>query len=176
MTIRKILKLLSVVSIFNVLTVASARAVCPVCAVAVGAGLAISESLGISDAVSGTWFGALLMSVTLWTVDWLAKKDYGKRVVNTILSLIFYYGTTLWWMFETNKIGRINNHLNLFGFNFDKLLFGLIIGSIMLVVGDRIYITLKERNGGKAHFPFEKVAIPFGLVLLSSGIIFLLVG
>lgn len=175
MTIRRFIRLFSVISVFDILTIATAKAVCPVCTVAVGAGLAISESLGISDAVSGTWFGAFLLSITIATIDWLAKKKWGKKPINTILSFALYYGTTLWWMFGTNKIGRINNHLDLFGLNIDKLLFGLALGSLMLIIGDKLYLFLKKKNGGKAHFPFEKVVIPFGLVLISSGIVFLLV-
>ena len=58
------------------LSVQTAYAVCPVCALAVGAGLGLSRYLGIDDAVSGIWAGALVISISFWFVDWLRKKNY----------------------------------------------------------------------------------------------------
>ena len=174
MKIKELLSSFSFASIIWFLTARVTEAVCPVCTVAVGAGLAVSRSLGVSDSVSGTWFGALLMSMTLWTIDWLSKKKIN-QVISGSLSFVTYYGLTLWWLLANKYIGIPGNSVNVSGLAIDKLLLGLFIGSIVLYLGGKLYLYLKKKNGGRAHFPFEKVVIPFGLVLIVSGIIFLII-
>lgn len=51
-----------------------AKAACPVCVVAVGAGLGLSEYLGIDDSIAGIWIGGLLIALTIWTINWFNKK------------------------------------------------------------------------------------------------------
>lgn len=45
------------------------QAVCPVCTVAVGAGVGFSRYLGIDDTIAGLWIGALIVSVSMWTIN-----------------------------------------------------------------------------------------------------------
>ena len=115
------------------------------------------------------------MSMTLWTIDWLSKKKIN-QVISGSLSFVTYYGLTLWWLLANKYIGIPGNSVNVSGLAIDKLLLGLFIGSIVLYLGGKLYLYLKKKNGGRAHFPFEKVVIPFGLVLIVSGIIFLIIG
>jgi len=51
---------------------------CPVCTVGVIAGLGLSKWLGISDAVTGIWIGALLVVMSWWTFVWFFKKKSKK--------------------------------------------------------------------------------------------------
>jgi len=51
-----------------------AAAICPVCTVTVGAGIGLSRWLGIDDSITGLWLGAFLLSISLWTIDWLDRK------------------------------------------------------------------------------------------------------
>jgi hypothetical protein len=53
-----------------------AKAVCPVCIVAVGAGLGLSQYLGIDDTISGVWIGGLTAAVAAWTINWFNKKNW----------------------------------------------------------------------------------------------------
>ena len=48
----------------------SAQAVCPLCVVAIGAGLGLSEYLGIDDTISGSWIGAMLIATAWWNINW----------------------------------------------------------------------------------------------------------
>jgi len=73
----KITKLtIALLAIFTatVLTSAKAFAICPVCTIAIGAGLGLSRWLGVDDVISGIWIGGLLVSTSLWTVNWLRSK------------------------------------------------------------------------------------------------------
>ena len=48
------------------------------------------------------------------------------------------------------------------------LTFSVILGAIILVVSSMFYQWMKAKNGGHAHFPFEKVVLPvLALALLS---------
>ena len=60
------------------------KAFCPVCTVAVGAGLGLARWLRIDDTISGLWIGGLTISMIMWTLSWLAKKNInfkGKKII-----------------------------------------------------------------------------------------------
>jgi hypothetical protein len=143
-----------------------AKAVCPVCTVAVAAGVGFSRWLGIDDTITGLWIGGLTVSLITWTFSWFAKKQYhffGKRTF-TILGYFILIVVPLFFM---DIIGHPLNKL----WGIDKLLLGIIFGSLIFWSGERFCCWLKKRNEGKAHFPFQKVAIP-ALFLLAASFIF----
>jgi len=74
--------------LFSFLIFDQTRAFCPVCTVAVGAGVGLCRYLGIDDLISGAWIGGLLMSLTLWTIEWLNKKKI-KFLFRKILVFVF---------------------------------------------------------------------------------------
>ena len=53
-------------------------------------------------------------------------------------------------------------------FYMDSFLFATLIGALTLIFGMHLYAWMKARNGGHAHFPFEKVVVPVLLVFLVS--------
>ena len=56
----------------------------------------------------------------------------------------------------------------LFFLYLDPFLFSVIAGAVVLILSNRFYQWMKAKNGGHAHFPFEKVAVPvLALALLS---------
>jgi len=67
----------------------SAFAVCPVCTVAVGAGLGLAEYFGIDDSISGLWIGALIVSMSIWTINWLNKKEIRFKGRKILIFLAF---------------------------------------------------------------------------------------
>ncbi len=68
-------KYLLVAAGFLFAPIMSAQAVCPVCIVAVGAGLGLSEYLGIDDSIAGVWIGGMLIALSTWTISYCDKKD-----------------------------------------------------------------------------------------------------
>jgi len=144
-------------------------AFCPVCTIAVGAGVGLCRYLGIDDLISGTWIGGLLMSLTLWTIDWLNKKKI-KFLFRKILVFIFWYGITI---FPLYWLGIMGHPENKFG-GIDKLLFGIISGSVVFLISFSIHNFLVKKNQGKSYFPFQKVIIPVSFLLILSLIFYLI--
>jgi hypothetical protein len=146
-------------------------AVCPICTIAVGAGVGFSRWLGIDDTITGLWIGGLIVSLISWTESWLEKKNIrfkGRIFVN----VLFYYALAIIPLYYSGIIGHPLNTLYFFGL--DKLLFGIIVGSISFWFGANWYFYLKEKNNGHAHFPFQKVVMPISPLILLSIIFYFL--
>ena len=150
------------------------NAVCPLCTVAVGAGVGLSRSLGIDDTIVGVWIGGLLISSSLWLADWIQKKKFAKKIsgwVWYLASILLMYAFALIPMKMTGLIGIPNNTL----FGIDKVLLGVILGSIMFFLGSKLHTCLKEKNKGKVFFPYQKVVIPIAALLLTTIILYFIV-
>jgi hypothetical protein len=144
-----------------------ALAVCPICTVAVGAGIGLSRWLGIDDSITGLWIGGLIVSMITWTISWLDKKNirFKGRTMATILG---YYLLIIVPLFYS---GIIMNPLH---GGLDKLLLGIISGSFGFWFGAGWYYYFKEKNQGRAYFPFQKVVMPISPLILLSIIFYFL--
>lgn len=140
-----------------------AQAVCPVCTVAVIGGLGLSRWLGIDDTISGLWIGALAVSLSIWTIDWLNKKNIILKGEKIIIPLL-YYCLIIIPLYLKNIIGHVNNKL----WGVDKLLLGIILGSLGFWTMALFYQLLKNKNNGKAYFPWQKVVMPVSCVIILS--------
>ncbi len=165
-----------------------AKAICPVCIVAVGAGLGLSEYLGIDDTIAGVWIGGMIVAMIAWTITWLNKKNWPARTKNwpilpgrrqkfidsdlrDILITIIYYLMVIWPLMSQNIIGHPWNKL----FGIDKLLLGISVGSLGFLGATLWYDDIKKNNGGHAQFPFQKVVWPVGALLILSFAFYLLI-
>jgi len=142
-----------------------AQAICPVCVIAVGAGLGLSEYLGIDDTIAGVWIGGMLVALTIWTITWLNNKKwfFGNKDVRDLLVAALYYVLTLWPLWGRGLIGHPLNRF----WGIDKLILGTIAGSLGFLIMALWYDRLKKRRG-RAHFPFQKVVMPVGLLIILS--------
>jgi hypothetical protein len=156
----KIFFSLLALSVFWPLTV---KAFCPVCTVAVGAGLGFSRWLGIDDTVSSLWVGGLLIAVSAWTVDWLRKKKINFLGM-AALTYFLYYAIVFVPFYFTGFIGHPFNRL----WNVDKIVLGTAIGSVFFFAMGAWYNQMKKKNNGHAYFPFQKVVMPVGVLLILS--------
>lgn len=156
---------------FGLLKAIPAKAVCPVCVVAVGAGLGLSQYLGIDDTIAGTWIGGMLVAISTWTIDFFNKRNWLNRfkAVRNVLIFVAYYAMVIWPLYNQGLIGANGNTL----VGIDKLLLGIIGGSLIFAFAVWLYESMKKKNG-KAHFPFEKVALPLGSLALLSFVFYLL--
>lgn len=156
------IKKILLIFIITLLSVKKVFAVCPVCTVAVGAGVGLAQYLGIDDAISGVWIGAFTVSMALWTINWHIRK-YKKTKWIIPVSFALYYALVVVPLFFMKSIFHPFN--NLLGIN--KLILGIIVGSLIFLLSTRLYEYMKTKNG-KAHFPFEKIVIPiFSLSFIS---------
>ena len=158
---RKIFSIFSV--LFLLLFALPAKAVCPVCTVAVGACVGLSRYLGIDDAISGLWIGGLIVSMIAWTIDWLNRKNivfYGRK----ILTVIAYYAAIIIPLYFKDIAGHPFNKL----WGADKLILGIILGSLAFLLAVFFNSWLKKKNNDKVFFPFQKVAVPIIFLLILS--------
>ena len=144
-------------------------AVCPVCAVAVGVGLGLSRWLGVDDLITGTWIGGLLVTISWWTVDWLSSKNI-KFKGRKILITLAYYLLTIVPLYYMGIMGHPYNQF----WGIDKLLLGIIVGTIFFFGGSILNLWLKKKNGGKVYIKFQRVIIPVAILLVISLVWYLL--
>lgn len=162
-----------IISIATVLTglalTGNAQAVCPVCTVAVVGGVGLSRWLGIDDTIAGLWIGGLTVSLIMWTIDWMNRKNYkfkGRKIIITLA----YYLLIVVPLFFTNIMGHPLNKI----WGIDKLLLGIIFGSALFFAGAMLYPYSKNKKTNKPYFPYQKVAMPVSPLIILSIIFYFL--
>lgn len=148
-------------------TAAVANPACPICTIAIGAGVGVAESLGVPSVVVGIWAGALLTLLGYWMIKFFDKrgwKFWGRDVllIGVSVAMIgFAYVGDL--QYTPQEIWSV--------LYLDPILFGALLGMVVLIVVEKLYEWMKRKNGGHAHFPFERVVLPVvALALVSWGI------
>lgn len=142
---------------------ALANPACAVCTVAVGASLEIARHYGVDDSVVGVWAGALLALLGYWLILWFQKKNWNFWGRDFILMAISV--GSIGFMY----ISEITYNPQIIGiFYLDPLLFSTILGALTFIYVSKFYQWMKARNGGHAHFPFEKVVLPVAALALLS--------
>lgn len=168
--IRKLGRYLKIISVGLVFfPLHPAFAICPICTAAVGAGVLITRHYGIDDTIAGAWVGALLISSTLWTNAWLLKKNIKIEYQGGLLAVAYFLLIVL-PLYLKGIIGHPLNKIC----GADKLLVGLIFGALFFQLGYEVNIKLKEKNGGKVYFPFQKVALAIVPVIVLSLVFYII--
>jgi len=140
--------------------VVPAYAQCPVCIVTIGGGMFLAKKLGIDDLLVSIWISALNTAISFW----LAPKLRLKLLKNPwILSLIMLALTLFYFQF-TDQVGHSSNRL----LGIDKIIFGQVLGMIVMFLGNFIYGFTKYKNNNKTLFPYAKVVFPFVFVLITT--------
>ncbi|MFA5080763.1 MAG: hypothetical protein WC472_04065 [Candidatus Paceibacterota bacterium] len=164
---------------FSLLSAKTASAVvCQVCTVAVVAGSYIARQYGIDDTITGLWVGALTLLAYQWSMEWIEKilkkknKKLKKRakIILEIITFSLFYIFVIWPLHSLEVVGLANNQI----FGMDKILFGIIIGTAVFFSAQKWYEEIKTNNNGKAMFPFQKVVMPVGSLILLSIIFYYL--
>lgn len=136
-----------------------ANPACPVCTVAIGASLGVARKFGVADTIVGLWAGAMLVILGYWLIRWFDKKGWkfaGRDFIILALSVGmvgFMYISEL-----------VYTPQPIFFFYMDPFLFSSLLGALTFVYSQKFYQWMKAKNGGRAHFPFEKVALPMALL------------
>lgn len=151
-----------------------AHAICPACTVAVGAGVGISRSLGIDDSIVGIWIGGLLVSSSMWLIEWLKKKKIVKEKNEIFWTIGIFLGMYALVLVPLILNGTIGQPLNVL-VGIDKVLLGMIIGSVVFFSMGRLHFFLTKRNNEKVYFPYQKVILPVGGLLIATIILYFIV-
>jgi hypothetical protein len=137
--------------------------VCPVCTVAVAAGVGVLRELGVSDIITGIWFGALIISSIAWMIDWLNRKNI-HFIFKPQLVIVVFIAVFIWPLYQWNIMGVTSNVI----FGIDRILFGVIIGAITFLLGVASNSYLKKINEGKVLVNYQKILIPLVYLIIAS--------
>jgi len=141
--------------------------VCLVCSAGIIVGLGLSRWLKVDDSISGLWIGALLLTISFWTNDWLFKKREKKPMIVLFITLVLYWFFTITSLYKANII---NDYcLKMFGLN--RLVFGSLLGILATSIALVTEKILRQRGNGKALFPYQKVILPISLLVILSFIL-----
>lgn len=161
------LKFLTLLTAFFSSFKAVANPACPVCMVTVGASLYLAEKSGLDKCVIGVWSGALLAIFGYFLIRYFNKKNWNfyKRdfilMTSSIASIGFMY------------LGSLPYKPVIIGFLYiDSFLLSNILGAFAFIAGIHLYDWMKKKNGGHAHFPFEKVVVPVVTTALLSALFY----
>jgi hypothetical protein len=161
--------LLFAAAVFGLASTTEAQAVCPVCTVAVTTGVGLSRWLGVDDSITGVWLGGLIVSLIIWSINWM--EDRGIRFQGRgLVTALSYYLLVCAPLYVGGILGHPNNTL----FGIDKLALGMAAGSGAFCLGAWLYERLKEKNLGRANFPFQKVVMPVTPLIVLTAIFYFL--
>ncbi|MFA6171407.1 MAG: hypothetical protein WCW77_05535 [Patescibacteria group bacterium] len=155
------------IPLFGLLKASFAQAICPVCTVTVVAAMGLSRWLGVDDTIAGVWIGGLTVSLIYWTMDWLDGKKW-RFPYDRPAVIIGYYVLIYFSLYYSNFVHLSGNKL----WGIDKLLLGILSGSLVFWGAAWLYHYLKRRNDGHAYFPFQKVVMPVSALLILSAIFY----
>jgi hypothetical protein len=145
--------------------------VCPVCTVAVAAGVGILREFGVSDIITGLWFGALIISSIAWMIDYLNRKNI-HFLFRKILVIVVFGFVFIWPLYHWGIMGNPANVI----FGMDKLLFGSVIGGVLFILAMFSNTYLKKINEDKVLVHYQKVIIPLVFLIIASLMMHLLIG
>ncbi len=149
---------------------ARASAMCPVCTLTVGAGLGLARYLKVDDLVTGIWIGGFIVSSTGWLINVLNRRNIrfpGRILLITVLSYALF-------LVPFSSAGLIGQYFNTL-WGIDRLLVGIVAGSIAFFAAALWYKRLKKRHGGHASFPFQHIAMEVGS-LVAMSVVFFVIG
>ena len=156
--------LLTLLLVFLIPIKSFAYPACTVCTIAVGATLSIARKLGVSDSIVGLWSGAMLALIGYWTILFFEKKNWKFKGRDPLLMISSVGMIGFIYIKETIYNPKvILNCLYL-----DVILFSTIVGALTFIYSNKLYQYMKKKNGGHAHFPFEKVVLPIAILGLLS--------
>ncbi|MDP2855813.1 MAG: hypothetical protein Q8N90_01680 [bacterium] len=137
-------------------------AFCPICVVATGALTALFRWLGVDDTIIGLWLGGFVLSVSMVFNNFLIKK--GKRIkLQLILILAVFYGLAVLSLYQ---FGALTLYNKIFGI--DKIFFGMILGSLLLLLSPQLDKILRKQNQGKIFISHQKMLIAISLLIIFS--------
>ncbi|MBI3397337.1 hypothetical protein HY045_02575, partial [Candidatus Woesebacteria bacterium] len=151
---------------------------CPLCVAGAGIGLSVARFFGIDDSISGIWLGAFLAAVSFWIDTSLSKKI--KHFLVRPLTYVAMFAVTIWSIYAFNDIATSNFKFFLLNkhagsvLGMDKLIFGMVTGGIVFYLVDLVNSFIIRRNG-KVLFPFQRLLVSLGSMVLLSMVVYLLI-
>lgn len=144
-------------------------AFCPLCMVATGAITGMLRYLGVDDAIVGLWLGAFALSSVFLLNNFLIKR--GRKIkFQLLLIFISFYSLLLSALYWTAVLNPYNKILGI-----NKIIFGIIIGSALILTAPNIDRFLRKQNQGKIFISHQKMIVAIGLLIIFSFIFYLII-
>lgn len=156
---------------------------CPLCTAAAGAGVGVARFYGVDDSIVGLLLGGFVASSGLWIHNWLKRRTrFVKREINipyqavilVVLSFILLtvplYTSGI--ITDVAMVKSMPQHHAIFGlgiYGIDKLLFGLIFGTLLISGVFSLSDYVKEKRGRRL-FPFQGMILMILSLAIFSGI------
>ena len=153
-------------------------AACPVCIVGVSGGLIIAEWLGIDDLLVAIWIMGLMCAVSFWFATWLENFFVKKEIkVPRFLSNAYFWSILMFLITVAYFIGTDKLGWNLL-WGIDRLIIGSLLGTLAFFTSQILEKYLRNKNNGKAYFPYQKAILPFASLVLATiiGVVLLYIG
>lgn len=157
----------------------TAMAHCPLCTGAAVGGVELARYFGVDDSISGLLLGATIVSSALWFNKWLKKKvnfRFQEAVIvgaSFFLFAVPFYYTGLITNFEMVRSMPTHHSFAWLGpLGIDKLLFGMILGMLLIWLTFTISDYLTERKG-KVLWPYQSLSLMVGVLGALSLILWL---
>ena len=150
-----------------------ANAVCPVCTIAVGAGLEGARLIGVEDIITGIWAGGLTLSLVGWTANYMRKCGVKARIWYALNFVVYYALLAMVYFVPAANPIVVFNEFCIWGI--DQFMLGAIVGTVVFFAMQVWYERIKKNNGGHALFPFQKVVMPFGGLLIATLIFWVII-
>lgn len=155
---------------------------CPLCIGGAAVGLSVARFFGIDDSITGVWLAALLGALSFWSEKPISRKIKSvsvKKYLRPGLYLVIF-GLTIWTFYAFNnyaieklKFYLLNLHAGTI-LGFPKLIFGILTGGVLFYLVDIVDDTLIKKNG-KVYFPYQRVIVSLGAIVVLSLILYLVV-
>lgn len=169
---KTVLKFMSAI-FCGALCATAASAVCPVCTIAIGAGLEGMRMLGVKDVITGIWAGGLTVSLIGWTANYMRRRNV-KGWFWYLLNVLVYVGLLAGVYFVPRGNPIVKWWENCM-WGMDQFLLGSLVGAITFILMEIWYMRIKRNNGGHALFPFQKVVMPFGGLVIMTLVFWLII-
>jgi hypothetical protein len=161
-----LLLIFSLFSIHYSLFTRAALAHCPLCVAGAAAGVTLTRWVGVDDAITGVWLAALLGAMAFWSESLIKKREL-RPILRPFIYLAIF-GLTIWSFYKFQLVIRMSQI-----FGLDKLTFGMITGGILFYLVD-LLDDLLIRKTGKVFFPYQRIVVSLGSILVWSLVIYIL--
>ena len=141
---------------------------CPVCIVTVGGGLFIAQKLGVDSLLTALWISGLNTAIAFWFVSFIKKPKFLK---NPFVWTVLLFLSTYIYLASTKQMYHKNNTF----LHIDKVLVGLMLGTIVWLFGIGVDKFIRKQNNGKVLFFYQKVIIPLSILIATTGIFAVLI-
>ena len=148
----------------------SAMAHCPLCTGAAVGGVELARYFGVDDSISGLFLGAAIISSALWFNKWLKKKvnfRFQEAVIVGVsfflFAIPFYYAGLITNFEMVRSMPEHHSFAWLGPLGIDKLLFGMILGTLIVWLTFAISDYITERKG-RVLWPYQSLSLMVGVL------------